>query len=177
MGLSDQEAAAGRIEDHGTQHNARGRDRQEAWLARQGRHAGCTTPRHPFSRPTAQSGTCLGGRSTNAARCTSHRSTLHRPTQRAAPAIAPHCLPRSATAPFAGQAANPTTTALYCPSRTNKQAPAYDRRGPTAAPHTHPPHRTGRVHKPSSALPGSIATLQNKVRRMTTPSAPKTSCH
>ena len=137
MGLSDQEAAAGRIEDHGTQHNARGRDRQEAWLARQGRHAVCTTPRHPSSRLTAQSGTCLGGRSTNAARCTSHRSTLHRPTQRAAPAIAPHCLPRPATAPFAGQAASPTTTALYCPSRTDKQAPAYDRPGPTAAPHTH----------------------------------------
>lgn len=86
MGLSDQEAAAGRIEDHGTQHNARGRDRQKAWLARQERHAGCTTPRHPFSRLTAQSGTSLGGRSTNAARCTSHRSTLHRPTQRVAPA-------------------------------------------------------------------------------------------
>lgn len=133
MGLSDQEAAAGRIEDHGTQHNARGRDRQEAWLARQVRHAGCTTLRHPFSRPTAQSGTCLGGRSTNTARCTSHRSTLHRPTQRAAPAIAPHCLPRPATAPFAGQAANPTTTALYGPSRTDKQATAYDRPGPTAA--------------------------------------------
>lgn len=177
MGLSDQEAAARRIEDHGTQHNARGRDRQEAWFARQGRYAGCTTPRHPFSRLTAQSGTCLGGRSTNAARCTSHRSTLHRPTQRTAPAIAPHCLPRSATAPFAGQAASPTTTALYCPSRTNKQAPAYDRRGPSAAWHTHPPHRTGCVHEPHSALPSSIATLQNKVRRMTTPSAPKTSCH
>lgn len=177
MGLSDQEVAAGRTEDHGTQHNARGRDRQKAWLARQERHAGCTTPQHPFSRLTAQSGTCLGRRSTIAARCTSHRSTLHRPTQRVAPAIAPHRLPRPATAPFAGQAASPTTTALYCPSRTNKQAPAYDRRGPTAAPHTHPPHRTGRVHKPSSALPGSIATLQNKVRRMTTPSAPKTSCH
>lgn len=177
MGLSDQEVAAGRIEDHGTQHNARGRDRQEAWLARQERHAGCTTPRHPLSHLTAQSGTCLGGRPANAARCTSHHSTLHRPTQRAAPAIAPHCLPRPATAPFAGQAANPTTTAISCPSRTDKQAPAYDHRGPTAARHTHPPHRTGRVHKPSSALPGSIATLQNKVRRMTTPSAPKTSCH
>lgn len=177
MGLSDQEAAAGRIEDHGTQHNARGRDRQEAWSARQGRHAGCTTPRHPSSRLTAQSGTRLGGRPTNAARCTSHRNTLHRPTQRAAPAIAPHRLPRSATTPFSRQAASPTTTALYCPPRTDKQAPAYDRPGPTAARHTHPPHRTGRVHKPSSALPGSIATLQNKVRRMTTPSAPKTSCH
>lgn len=177
MGLSDQEAAARRIEDHGTQHNARGRDRQEAWLARQERYAGCTTPRHPFSRLTAQSGTCLGGRPANAARCTSHRSTLHRPTQRVAPVIAPHCLPRPATAPFAGQAANPTTTALYCPPRTDKQAPAYDHRGPTAARHTHPRHRTDRVHKPSSALPGSIATLQNKVRRMTTPSAPKTSCH
>ena len=177
MGLSDQEVAAGRTEDHGTQHNARGRDRQEAWFARQGRYAGCTTPRHPFSRLTAQSGTCLGGRSTNAARCTSHRSTLHRPTQRAAPAIAPHCLPRPATTPFAKQAASPTTTALYRPPRTDKQAPVYDRPGPTAAPHTHPPHRTGHVHEPSSALPGSIATLQNKVRRMTTPSAPKTSCH
>lgn len=177
MGLSDHEAAAGRIEDHGTQHNARGRDRQEARFARQERHAGRTTPRHPFSRLAAQSGTCLGGRSTNAARCTSHRSTLHRPTQHAAPAIAPHCLPRPAATPFAGQAANPTTTALYCPSRTDKHATAYDRPGPTAARHTHPPHRTGRVHKPSSALPGSIATLQNKVRRMTTPSAPKTSCH
>lgn len=177
MGLSDQEAAAGRIEDHGTQHNARGRDRQEAWFARQGRHAGCTTPRHPSSRLTAQSGTSLGGRPTNTARCTSHRSTLHRPTQRAAPAIAPHRLPRPATAPFAGQAASTTTTALSCLSRTDKQATAYDRPGPTAARHTHPPHRTGRVHKPSSALPGSIATLQNKVRRMTTPSAPKTSCH
>ena len=177
MGLSDQEAAARRTEDHGTQHNVRGRDKQEAWFARQGRYAGCTTPRHPFSRLTAQSGTCLGGRSTNAARCTSHRSTLHRPTQRAAPAIAPHRLPRSATAPFTGQAASPTTTALYCPPRTDKQAPAYARRGPSAARHTHPPHRTGHVHEPSSALPGSIATLQNKVRRMTTPSAPKTSCH
>lgn len=177
MGLSDQEAAAVRTEDHGTQHNARGRDRQEAWLARQGQHADCTTPRHPFSRLTAQSGTCLGGRSTNAARCTSHRSTLHRPTQRAAPAIEPHYLPRPATTPFSRQAASPTTTALSCPPRTDKQAPAYDRRGPTAVPHTHPRHRTGRAHKPSSALPGSIATLQNKVRRMTTPSAPKTSCH
>lgn len=177
MGLSDQEAAAGRIEDHGTQHNARGRDRQEAWFALQGRHAGCTTPRHPFSRLTAQSRTCLGGRPANAARCTRHCSTLHRPTQRVAPAIAPHCLPRPATAPFAGQAANPTTTALYCPPRTNKQATAYDRPGPTAARHTHPRQRTGRVHEPSTALPGSIATLQNKVRRMTTPSAPKTSCH
>lgn len=177
MGLSDHEAAAGRIEDHGTQHNARGRDRQKAWLARQERHAGCTTPRHPFSRLTAQSGTRLGGRSANTARCTRHRSTPHRPTQRAAPAIAPHYLPRPTTAPFAGQAASPTTTALSCPPRTDKQAPAYDRLGPTAARHTHPRHRTGRVHKPSSALPGSIATLQNKVRRMTTPSAPKTSCH
>ena len=177
MGLSDQEVAAGRIEDHGTQHNARGRDRQKAWFARQGRYAGCTTPRHPFSRLTAQSGTCLGGRSTNTARCTSHHSTLHRPTQRVAPAIAPHSLPRPAATPFAGQAASTTTTALSCLSRTDKQAPAYDRPGPTAAWHTHPPHRTGCVHKPSSALPGSIATLQNKVRRMTTPSAPKTSCH
>lgn len=177
MGLSDHEAAAGRIEDHGTQHNARGRDRQKAWLARQERHAGYTTPRHPFSHLTAQSETCLGGRSTNTARCTSHRSTLHRPTQRVAPAIAPHYLPRPATAPFAGQAASPTTTALSCPSRTNKQAPAYDRPGPTAARHTHTRQRTGRVHEPSSALPSSIATLQNKVRRMTTPSAPKTSCH
>lgn len=177
MGLSDQEAAARRIEDYGTQHNARGRDRQEAWFARQERHAGCTTPRHPFSRLTAQSRTCLGGRPANAARCTRHRSTPHRPTQRVAPAIAPHCLPRPATAPFAGQAASPTTTALYCPPRTDKQATAHDHRGPTTAWHTHPPHRTGRVHKPSSALPGSIATLQNKVRRMTTPSAPKTSCH
>lgn len=167
MGLSDHEAAAGRIEDHGTQHNARGRDRQEARFARQGRHADCTTPRHPFSHLTAQSGTCLDRHSTNAARCTSHRSTLHRPTQRVAPAIAPHRLPRPATAPFSGQAASPTTTALSCPSRTDKQAPAYDRPGPTAAWHTHPRHRTGHVHKPSSALPGSIATLQNKVRRMT----------
>lgn len=177
MGLSDHEAAAWRIEGHGTQHNARGRDRQKAWLARQERHAGCTTPRHPFSCLTAQSGTCLGGRPTNAARCTSHRSTLHRPTQRVAPAIAPHCLPRPATAPFAGQAASPTTTALSCPPRTDKQSTIYDRTGPTAARHTHTRHRTGRVHEPSTALPGSIATLQNKVRRMTTPSAPKTSCH
>lgn len=159
MGLSDQEAAAGRIEDHGTQHNARGRDRQEARFGRQGRHAGCTTPRHPFSRLTAQSGTRLGGRPANAARCTSHRSTMHRPTQRAAPAIAPHRLPRPATTPFSRQAASPTTTALFCPSRTNKQAPAYDRPGPTAARHTHPRQRTGRVHEPSTALPGSIATL------------------
>lgn len=156
---------------------AGGCHRQNARFARQGQHAGSTSPRHPFSHRTAQSETTPGRHSTNAARCTSHRSALHQPTQRAAPAIAPHCLPRPATAPFAGQAANPTTTALYCPSRTNKQAPAYDRPGPTAARHTHPPHRTGRVHKPSSALPGSIATLQNKVRRMTTPSAPKTSCH
>lgn len=94
MGLSDHESAAGRIEDHGTQHNARGRDRQEAWLARQVRHAGCTTLRHPFSRPTAQSGTCLGGRSTNAARCTSHRSTLHQPSHRTAfPVPQQHLLP------------------------------------------------------------------------------------
>lgn len=92
MGLSDQEVAAGRTEDHGTQHNARGRDRQKAWLARQERHAGCTTPQHPFSRLTAQSGTCLGGRPANAARCTRHRSTPHRPTQHAAPAIAARCI-------------------------------------------------------------------------------------
>lgn len=94
MGLSDHEAAAGRIEDHGTQHNARGRDRQEAWLARQGRHAGCTTPRHPFSRPTAQSGTCLGGRSTNAARCIAQRNALHQPSHRTAlPVPQQHLLP------------------------------------------------------------------------------------
>lgn len=94
MGLSDQEAAAGRTEDHGTQHNARGRDRQEAWLARQGRHAGCTTPRHPFSRLTAQSGTCLGGRSTNAARCIAQRNALHQPSHRTAfPDPQQHLLP------------------------------------------------------------------------------------
>lgn len=94
MGLSDHEAAAGRIEDHGTQHNARGRDRQEAWLARQGRHAGCTTPRHPFSRLTAQSGTCLGGRSTNAARCIAQRNALHQPSHRTAfPVPQQHLLP------------------------------------------------------------------------------------
>ena len=94
MGLSDQETAAGRIEDHGTQHNARGRDRQEAWLARQVRHAGCTTLRHPFSRPTAQSGTCLDGRSTNAARCIAQRNALHLPSHRTAfPVPQQHLLP------------------------------------------------------------------------------------
>lgn len=126
MGLSDHEAAAGRIEDHGTQHNARGRDRQEAWLARQGRHAGCTTPRHPFSRPTAQSGTCLGGRSTNAARCTSHRSTLHRPTQRAASPNATRCTSHHTALPY------PSRNSTFCrasgkPNHNCPLLPASDR--------------------------------------------------
>ena len=123
MGLSDQEVAAGRTEDHGTQHNARGRDRQEAWFARQGRYAGCTTPRHPFSRLTAQSGTCLGGRSTNAARCTSHRSTLHRPTQRAAPAIAPHCLPPFRNSTFCRASGKPNHDSPLLPV-SDRQASA-----------------------------------------------------
>lgn len=94
MGLSDQEAAAGRIEDHGTQHNARGRDRQEARFARQGRHAGCTTPRHPFSHLTAQSRTCLGGHPANAARCIVQRNALHQPSHRTTfPVSQQHLLP------------------------------------------------------------------------------------
>lgn len=153
MGLSDQEAAARRIEDHGTQHNARGRDRQEVWLARQGRHAGRTTPRHPFSHLTAQSGTCLGGRPTNAARCTSHRSTLHRPTQRAAfPVPQQHLLPGKrqtqpqlpATARLGQTSKRPLTTArdpLQHGTLTHPIAPAASTSLPLLSPAVSQPYK------------------------------------
>lgn len=158
MGLSDQEAAAGRTEDHGTQHNARGRDRQEAWLARQGRHAGCTTPRHPFSRLTAQSGTCLDGRSTNAApaiaaRCIAQRNALHLPSHRTAfPVPQQHLLPGKrqtqpqlpSTARLGQTSKRPLTTArdpLQHRTLTHPIAPAVSTSLPLLSPAVSQPYK------------------------------------
>lgn len=101
MGLSDQEVAAGRTEDHGTQHNARGRDRQEAWLARQERHAGCTTPQHPLLTPHRTKRNLPG-------RTLYKRSTLHQPSQHAASPNATRCTSHRTALP------SPSRNSTFC---------------------------------------------------------------
>lgn len=96
MGLSGQEAAAGRTEDHGTQHNARGRDRQGslACPTRTARRphdstASLLTPhrtkrnlpgRTPYKRSTLHQPSQHAA-SPNATRCTSHRTALPSPSR------------------------------------------------------------------------------------------------
>lgn len=96
MGLSDQEAAARRIEDHGTQHNARGRDRQGSLACptrtARGLHDSTASllsthrtkrnqpGRTPYKRSTLHQSSQHTA-SPNATRCTSHRTALPSPSR------------------------------------------------------------------------------------------------
>lgn len=96
MGLSDQEAAAGRTEDHGTQHNARGRDRQGSLACptrtARGLHDSTASLLTPHRTKRNLPGRTLYKHSTlhqpsqhaaspNATRCTSHRTALPSPSR------------------------------------------------------------------------------------------------
>ena len=160
MRLSDQEAAARRIEDHGTQHNARGRDRQEAWLARQGRHAGCTTPRHPsHASPHKAEPARADALQTQhaapaiAARCIAQRNALHQPSHRTAfPVPQQHLLPgkrqaqprQPSTARLGQTSKRPLTTAgdpLQHGTLTHPIAPAASTSLPPLSPTVSQPYK------------------------------------
>lgn len=106
------------------------------------RSAPCPTAGGCAPPPSAIRATRQHFRSNAAARCKCRRSTLHRPTQRTALPIAPHCVFRpiaeqDSVDPLSGEKAVQSVS-IQKPQRNSKESPFHPNTKPTAAMATSP---------------------------------------